>query len=434
MPSMRMLSLSLVAALLVLACGGNDLTVPPNEAAATITTTTTGTEPDVDGYAVQVDGNFAQPITANGSVQISSLTPGTHTVLLSGVAANCTVADNPRSVEITSGQPAVVTFAVTCSAPGPQPGSSILFASKRTGKFDIFSMNGDGSNQTNLTQAAGNNLRSAWSRDGKKIAFETDRAGANDIFVMNADGTGQKSLTGGIGFNSEPAWSPDGQRLAFISDRNGNFQVFVISADATGVASLTDTQEGTDSPAWSPDGRHIAFSGGTRIVTMNPDGTMQTPLTTPAINEDDEFAQWSPDGGKIAFVRHANDPSESFVVNLWVMNADGSNAKALTSYPLGPGPDVFVDGFSWSPDGSRIAYAVSNDIHVVNADGSGDINLTNGSALGEYQPHWSPDGSKILFSALVGDAPDLFIMNADGGQPTNLTNNPAFDADGEWRP
>jgi Tol biopolymer transport system component len=337
-------------------------------------------------------------------------------------------------VEITSGQPAVVTFAVTCSAPGPQPGSSILFASKRTGKFDIFSMNGDGSNQTNLTQAAGNNLRSAWSRDGKKIAFETDRAGANDIFVMNADGTGQKSLTGGIGFNSEPAWSPDGQRLAFISDRNGNFQVFVISADATGVASLTDTQEGTDSPAWSPDGRHIAFSGGTRIVTMNPDGTMQTPLTTPAINEDDEFAQWSPDGGKIAFVRHANDPSESFVVNLWVMNADGSNAKALTSYPLGPGPDVFVDGFSWSPDGSRIAYAVSNDIHVVNADGSGDINLTNGSALGEYQPHWSPDGSKILFSALVGDAPDLFIMNADGGQPTNLTNNPAFDADGEWRP
>ena len=124
----------------------------------------------------------------------------------------------------------------------------------------------------------------------------------------------------------------------------------------------------------------------------------------------------------------------AFVVNLWVMNADGSNAKALTSFPLAPGPDVFVDGFSWSPDGSRIAYAVSNDIHVVGADGSSDTNLTNGSALGDNDHTGHPMAQRSSSSALVGDAPDLFVMNADGGQPTNLTNNPAFDSGAAWRP
>ena len=115
MQGWRRFSLLAVSAGLAAACGGNDLSVPPTEGAATVTTATSGAEPDGDGYAVQIDGNPAEPIAASGSVQAASLTPGSHSVLLSGIAPNCTVADNPRSVTITAGERATVAFEVTCN-------------------------------------------------------------------------------------------------------------------------------------------------------------------------------------------------------------------------------------------------------------------------------------------------------------------------------
>jgi hypothetical protein len=80
----------------------------------------------------------------------------------------------------------------------------------------------------------------AWSPDGSKIMFGSTRTGNRDLFVMNGDGTNDVQLTFEEGVDWAPAWSPDGTRIAFCSDRDGSQDVFVMNADGTDPERLTD--------------------------------------------------------------------------------------------------------------------------------------------------------------------------------------------------
>ena len=81
----------------------------------TVTTSTTGSNLDPDGYTVTVDGN-QKAIGINNSVTFSGLSPGNHSVQLNGLAQNCTVSSNPRTVSITAGSTTKTTFSVGCTA------------------------------------------------------------------------------------------------------------------------------------------------------------------------------------------------------------------------------------------------------------------------------------------------------------------------------
>ena len=81
-----------------------------------VNTSTTGSDLDPDGYLLSVDGGAGQPIAANGTLTIPNLTAGSHTVTLSGVAANCSVTANPQTTTIAAGSTTILGFAVTCSA------------------------------------------------------------------------------------------------------------------------------------------------------------------------------------------------------------------------------------------------------------------------------------------------------------------------------
>ncbi len=103
-------------ALTALSCGGGDITTPTTGSLA-ITTSTSGPEPDADGYAVTIDDATETAIPASGTIQRDNLEPGTHSIRLTGIAANCTAAgENPRSVSVPSGEMVTVTFQLTCSA------------------------------------------------------------------------------------------------------------------------------------------------------------------------------------------------------------------------------------------------------------------------------------------------------------------------------
>ena len=92
---------------------------------------------------------------------------------------------------------------------------------------------------------------------------------------------------------------------------------------------------------------------------------------------------------------------------------------------------------SWSPDGKKIVYAddrnivdgsVNWEIYVMNADGTDQINLTNSPrATGDFEPSWSPDGSKITFASYRDGNWEIYVMNADGTNQTRLTYSPGND-------
>ena len=121
---------------------------------------------------------------------------------------------------------------------------------------------------------------------------------------------------------------------------------------------------------------------------------------------------------KIAFM---SDRDGGFEV--YVMNADGSGQRNLTRHP---GPDNRAH--TLSPDGRRIAFVTrrdgNNEVYVVNVDGSGQRNLTR-NAANDGSPAWSPDGRRIAFVSVRDGNPEIYVMNADGTGQRRLTRNAA---------
>ncbi len=85
-----------------------------------------------------------------------------------------------------------------------------------------------------------------------RIAFVSERDGNREIYVMNTDGSDQTNLTDDPADDGVPVWSPDGSRIAFVSDRDGNREAYVMNADGSGQTNLTDNPAVDGSPAWSP--------------------------------------------------------------------------------------------------------------------------------------------------------------------------------------
>jgi len=90
----------------------------------------------------------------------------------------------------------------------------------------------------------------AWSPDGKKIAFCSEKSGNWEIYVMDADGSNQVNLTNNPAHDMDPTWSPDGTRIAFDSDRDGNNEIYVMNADGSNAVNLTNNPASDRDPDW----------------------------------------------------------------------------------------------------------------------------------------------------------------------------------------
>ena len=256
------------------------------------------------------------------------------------------------------------------------------------------------------------NIRKVEPSTGVKnglIAFTLrDGAGRLQIFTQKPDGSDKRQLTFERD-NGRPDWSPDGKRIAYGSIGNGRSWVAAMDADGSNQRQLA---EGTPDPDWSPDGKQIAFSH----PTPSPDGKMGS--------------------------------------QIWLMNADGSNERILTTEkrvnvrrePDGTEPVLETandaNAPAWSPVDNRIAFWSGietryGQVWVINSDGTGSTQLTEDPThCNSDDPSWSPDGKKILFSTGRSGRNELWMMDADGSNEKKLSDIDAspFPGRATWQP
>ena len=237
---------------------------------------------------------------------------------------------------------------------------------------------------------------------------------------------------------SVPVWSPDGARIAFVSDHSyadasgagqtGNRAetgLYTMASDGSDIRHLAPTDDSYNSfpPRWSPDGERLAFvrhvgSADQAVYTVRADGSDLERISSTA-----SLPSWSPDGERLALALPDGED-----VALYAIAADGSDPQRLTtiegwqnqgwgsSEPTG----AWVESVAWSPDGSKILYTCGWAVCVVDLDGN-PIGTSPEDPTGAPGPAWSPDGSTIAVGRSTsskdrswGSNRVLYRMSSDG--------------------
>jgi TolB protein len=286
----------------------------------------------------------------------------------------------------------------------------------------------------------GQNAEAYWSVDGREIIFQSMQPGFPDeqVFRMNRDGSGKRLVSTGLGRCTCAYFSPDGRWIYFSSTHehnegpqkkldmskgyvwmvNPDFALYRVRTDGTGgVETVINKNAYIAETTIAPNGQFMVFTanfeGDLQIYRANLDGTNIQRLTNEPGYDGGPFVSW--DSNKIVYRRQAvegpegerdyfNLLRENLVrpnrLELWIMNADGSNKRQVTN----------LNAASFAPflhpDGKRIIFSSNYgdpsgrefDLFMVNVDGSGLKRITHSKEFDGF-PMFSRDGRSLLFAS-----------------------------------
>src|SRR6185312_15815262 len=222
---------------------------PPQTGDLSVSTSTTGSNVDPDGYTLTLDGSTTRAIGTNASTTFSALPAGSHTVVLSGVAGNCSVSGGTsRTVNVPSGGTASTSFAVSCTAPPPQTGDLSVSTSTTGSNVDPdgYTLTLDGS----TTRAIGTNA---------STTFSALPAGSHTVVLSGV--AGNCSVSGGT------------SRTVNVPAGGTSTSFAVTCAAVSGDGSLTVNTSTTGSNL-DPDGYTVVIDGGAASQQIATNGSV----------------------------------------------------------------------------------------------------------------------------------------------------------------
>ena len=298
------------------------------------------------------------------------------------------------------------------------------------------------------------NAEAYFSADGKQLIFQSTRDGrsCDQQFIMNVDGSGVRRVSNGTGKTTCGYFFAKDSRIFYASTQAADsacpakpdpskgyvwgldpFDIYTANPDGSDTKRLTSYGVYTAEGTLSPDGKTIVFTslkdGDLDIYTMNVDGSDVRRLTTAVGYDGGPF--FSPDGKKIVYrAYHPTDSAELADYNsllaqhivrpskmeIWVMNADGSDQRQITHL----GGANFAPFFT--PDGKQIIFSSNYrnprsgnfDLFLVNLDGSALEQVTTAPEFDGF-PQFSPDGRSLVWASnrLAGNPHETNIFIAD---------------------
>jgi Tol biopolymer transport system component len=282
--------------------------------------------------------------------------------------------------------------------------------------------------------------------DGRgRIVFQTQ---TYELAIVNPDGTGFRKLTRTLRKLTRPKWSPNGQWIVF--ERLG--RVWVIGADGR---HLHQVARGVW-PAWGPDSRRLVFVDQAGSTDPAEEGVLRWGRITVlnlatgrrSVIARGTMPDWSPDGKRVAFVRFSFEPvMRSHVAirsALSTVASDGSDLRTLCSGcgPMVPGSDWMVlYRPAWSPDSRTVAAygEVTNDgsnalVLATDVSGGAVRTLVPDVPVSYSAFSWSPDGTKLAF---ISRGPSIYrdsIETVDVATSARNRVARATDASIDWSP
>ena len=274
-------------------------------------------------------------------------------------------------------------------------GERLIFQSKRGGAEcdQIYTMRADGTDVRMVSTGKGRTTCSYFfPRKGRILYSSTHLASEKcppppdysrgyvwavypsyDIFTAREDGSDVKQLTKTEGYDAEATMSVDGKRIVFTSMRDGDLDIYTMDADGRHVKRLTNELGYDGGPFFSRDGKMIVYRAN------HPKSPEQTERYKKLL---------------------AENLIEPNALEIWVMNADGSNKRQVTNLGVASFAPYFL------PDGKRIIFSSNHpnirgrdfNLFVVKTDGTGLEQVTFNDTFDGF-PMFSPDGRKLVFAS-----------------------------------
>jgi len=326
----------------------------PTTGSLAVTTNTTGSNLDPDGYTLTVDWGQSQAIGINNTVTINGLSPGNHSVQLNGLAQNCTVSWNPRTVSITAGSTTTTTFTVSCAATT----GNLMVSNSTTGS----DLDPDGYTVT-VSGSAG-------------TASQTMATNGNVTFANVPAGSYQVTLSGAAANCTVTSANPQTANVPSGGTATTSFTVSCAATTTTGNLTVGNTTTGSNIPT-SPYTVTVSGAPGAASQQMPPNGSTTftgVPPATYTVTLSGQPANCTvSDNNQSVTVQAGQTATVAFTVSCTAMATTGD--LTITTSTTGQNiPATYTLNFS-GPAGSGSLSIASNATTTFSGIPSGDYTL-----------------------------------------------------------